>query len=70
MLAQPTFRTVRVVGAVIGAGRCPNRDTYFGRTAMLFRGGFGFANFLMDVLTVFVFVVWFWLLITIVSDLF
>lgn len=35
---------------------------------MLFRGGFGFANFLMDVLTVFV--VWFWLLITIVSDLF
>lgn len=27
---------------------------------MLFRGGFGFANFLMDVLTVFVFVVWFW----------
>lgn len=37
---------------------------------MLFRGGFGFANFLMDVLTVLVFVVWFWLLITIVSDLF
>jgi len=37
---------------------------------MLFNGGFSFANFLMDVLTVFVFVVWFWLLITIVSDLF
>ena len=37
---------------------------------MLFQGGFSFANFLMDVLTVFVFVVWFWLLITIVSDLF
>jgi type VI protein secretion system component VasK len=37
---------------------------------MLFRGGFSFANFLMDVLTVFVFVVWFWLLITIVGDLF
>jgi Phospholipase_D-nuclease N-terminal/Short C-terminal domain len=37
---------------------------------MLFQGGFRFANFLMDVLTVFVFVVWFWLLITIVSDLF
>jgi hypothetical protein len=37
---------------------------------MLFNGGFNFANFLMDVLTVFVFVVWFWLLITIVSDLF
>ena len=37
---------------------------------MLFQGGFSFANFLMDVLTVFVFMVWFWLLITIVSDLF
>ena len=37
---------------------------------MLFQGGFSFANFLMDVLTVFVFVVWFWLLITIMSDLF
>jgi len=37
---------------------------------MLFNGGFSFANFLMDVLTVFVFVVWFWLLITIVGDLF
>lgn len=37
---------------------------------MLFRGGFSFANFLMDALTVFVFVVWFWLLISIVSDLF
>lgn len=37
---------------------------------MLFNGGFSFANFLMDVLTVFVFVVWFWLLISIVSDLF
>jgi hypothetical protein len=37
---------------------------------MLFQGGFSFANFLMDVLTVFVFMVWFWLLITIMSDLF
>ena len=37
---------------------------------MLFNGGFSFANFLMDVLTVFVFVVGFWLLISIVSDLF
>lgn len=37
---------------------------------MLFRSGFSFANFLMDALTVFVFVVWFWLLISIVSDLF
>ena len=37
---------------------------------MLFDGGFSFANFLVDVLAVFIFVVWFWLLITVFSDLF
>jgi hypothetical protein len=37
---------------------------------MLFEGGFSFANFLMDALAVFVFVVWFWLLIMVFSDLF
>lgn len=37
---------------------------------MLFPGGFTFANFLVDVVSVFVFVVWFWLLITIFGDLF
>jgi hypothetical protein len=38
--------------------------------AMLFEGGFSFANFLVDVISVFVFVVWFWLLITVFGDLF
>jgi hypothetical protein len=38
--------------------------------AMLFDGGFTFSNFLVDVIAVFVFVVWFWLLITVFSDLF
>ena len=37
---------------------------------MLFEGGFSFANFLVDVLAVFMFVVWFWLLIIVFSDLF
>ena len=37
---------------------------------MLFDGGFTFSNFLVDVIAVFVFVVWFWLLITVFSDLF
>jgi hypothetical protein len=37
---------------------------------MLFQGGFSFANFLTDVFAVFVFVVWFWLLITVYADLF
>ena len=37
---------------------------------MLFAGGFSFANFLMDVLTLFAFVIWFWLPISICGDLF
>jgi hypothetical protein len=37
---------------------------------MFFQGGFTFPNFLMDVLTVFIFVIWFWLLITVIADLF
>lgn len=37
---------------------------------MLFSGGFTFANFLADVLLIFLFVLWFWLLITVFSDLF
>jgi hypothetical protein len=36
---------------------------------MLFEGGFSFSNFLVDVLAIFVFVVWFWLLITVIGDL-
>ena len=35
-----------------------------------FQEGFTYRNFLMDVLAIFVFIVWFWLLITIFSDLF
>jgi Short C-terminal domain/Phospholipase_D-nuclease N-terminal len=37
---------------------------------MLFEGGFSFTNFLVDVFAVFVFVVWFWLLIIVMMDLF
>ena len=37
---------------------------------MFFQGGFTFGNFLMDVLAVFIFVIWFWLLITVFADLF
>jgi len=40
------------------------------RIAMLFEGGFTFSNFLADVLAVFLFVVWFWLLIIVFGDLF
>ncbi len=37
---------------------------------MLFQGGFSFSNFVSDVFAVFLFVVWFWLLMTIAGDLF
>src|SRR5215471_7250091 len=37
---------------------------------MLFSGGFTFSNFLADVFSIFMFVLWFWLLITVCSDLF
>jgi Phospholipase_D-nuclease N-terminal len=37
---------------------------------MLTAGSFSFGNFLLDVLAIFVFVMWFWLLITVISDLF
>jgi|SRR5262245_60368573 len=37
---------------------------------LFFAEGFTFRNFLVDVLAIFVFVVWFWLLITVLSDLF
>jgi hypothetical protein len=37
---------------------------------MLFSDGFTFSNFLADVLSIFIFVLWFWLLITVFGDLF
>jgi len=37
---------------------------------MFFQEGFTYRNFLMDALAIFVFVVWFWLLISVARDLF
>jgi hypothetical protein len=37
---------------------------------MLFGGGFTFANFTTDIFAIFLFVLWFWLLITVSRDLF
>jgi predicted permease len=37
---------------------------------MLFQGGFTFANFLTDAFSIFLFVVWLWLFITVAGDLF
>ena len=37
---------------------------------VLFQGGFSFANLVADMFAVFMFVLWFWLLVTVASDLF
>ena len=37
---------------------------------MLTNGTFSFGNFLLDVFAIFMFVLWFWLLITVIGDLF
>ena len=37
---------------------------------MLFEGGFSFSNFLADAFSIFLFVVWLWLFITVTGDLF
>jgi hypothetical protein len=37
---------------------------------LFFQEGFTYRNFLMDLLTIFVFIVWFWLLIYVAMDLF
>ena len=42
-----------------------------GKIAMFFfQEGFTYRNFLMDVFTIFIFIMWFWLLISITGDLF
>ena len=37
---------------------------------MLFSGGFTFGNFLLDAFSIFMFILWFWLLIVVSGDLF
>src|SRR5262245_52187944 len=47
------------------------KATNLRRTVMFFfQEGFTYRNFLMDVVAIFAFVVWFWLLVVIYSDLF
>ena len=41
-----------------------------GWLCFFFQEGFTYRNFLMDALGVFVFILWFWLLITVATDLF
>jgi cbb3-type cytochrome oxidase subunit 3 len=41
-----------------------------GNKSMLFDGGFTFGNFIADAFTIFMFILWFWLLIVVSGDLF
>jgi cbb3-type cytochrome oxidase subunit 3 len=41
-----------------------------GMATMLFSGGFTYGNFFADVFTIFMFILWFWLLIVATGDLF
>ncbi|MFY9684659.1 MAG: SHOCT domain-containing protein, partial [Pseudolabrys sp.] len=50
-----------------GLGRLKATNT---ENEMLFDGGYTYSNFLMNVLGIFAFVVWFWLLVVIYGDLF
>jgi len=40
------------------------------RNAVLYEGGYTFTNFMVNVFSIFIFIVWFWLLITVLGDLF
>jgi hypothetical protein len=61
---------VVAVGATVGAA-CTAAAGDYGRIAMFFfQEGFTYRNFLMDVFSIFAFVVWFWLLVVIYGDLF
>src|SRR6188474_1875023 len=56
-------------GTVIG---CPTEGmpNLGRRVAMLFEGGFTFANFVASLFSIFIFVLWLWLLMTVFGDLF
>jgi hypothetical protein len=53
-----------------GAGRYDQRARNDWRTPVLFDGGFTFTNFVTDTFAIFMFILWFWLLITVTGDLF
>jgi len=40
------------------------------KAAMYFEGGYTYSNFLMNMIAIFAFVVWFWLLVVVFGDLF
>jgi hypothetical protein len=49
---------------------CQLREESWGEYTMLFDGGFTFRNFVADAFAIFMFVIWFWLFVSVASDLF
>jgi cbb3-type cytochrome oxidase subunit 3 len=72
---QPTLRVV-ALSEPTAAVHCARIDLQWprldwdGDTTMLFDGGFTFGNFITDAFTIFMFILWFWLLIVVSGDLF
>jgi hypothetical protein len=49
---------------------CQLREESWGEYTMLFDGGFTVRNFVADAFAIFMFVIWFWLFVSVASDLF
>src|SRR5271168_462159 len=49
---------------------CQLREESWGEDTLLFEGGFTFRNFVADAFAIFMFVLWFWLFVSVASDLF
>src|SRR5262245_7693214 len=68
--ASATSVSAEPVGGQPPPGAMPAKATNLRKIAMFFfQEGFTYRNFLMDVVAIFAFVVWFWLLVIIYGDL-
>src|SRR5208337_2117238 len=63
-LAKPPTSATAKERLSVDAGRRCEED------ALLFEGGFTFRNFVADAFAIFMFVLWFWLFVSVASDLF
>jgi len=69
-IALGTATHGRVHGGAESAAVYPRGLRIFEEGALLFEGGFTFSNFVADAFAIFMFVLWFWLFVSVASDLF
>ncbi|MEW6437997.1 MAG: SHOCT domain-containing protein [Pseudomonadota bacterium] len=67
---RPKCVAIHTLRSPTSAGGSLNANALGGIAMFFFREGFTYRNFLTDVLSIFIFIMWFWLLISITSDLF